>query len=130
MTNPFYKSTKWKNKRERVLRRDEYLCQECKRYGRSRAATTIHHINPLENRPELALVSWNLVSLCGSCHDSMHDRTTRELTAAGLRWAERAEAARLTEETMLNGAGPKGARPVGFLPGEVQGYPPSHPLVE
>ncbi|MFN0222121.1 HNH endonuclease [Paenibacillus sp. KR2-11] len=89
MTNPFYKTRQWTNKRERILRRDSYLCQECKRYGRSRQATTVHHINPLEKSPELALVSWNLVSMCSSCHDSMHDRVTDQLTDAGLRWQEK-----------------------------------------
>ena len=33
-TNPFYKSTKWKRKREKILRRDGYMCQVSKRYGK------------------------------------------------------------------------------------------------
>ncbi|MBO8164690.1 MAG: HNH endonuclease [Brevibacillus sp.] len=82
----FYKTAKWKNKRERILRRDQYLCQECKRYGRSTPATTVHHVYPLEQHPELALVSTNLISLCSACHDAMHDRNTGALTAAGERW--------------------------------------------
>ncbi|MNH78584.1 HNH endonuclease [compost metagenome] len=89
MPQQFYKSRKWKNKRERVLRRDEYLCQECKRYGKATPAATVHHCNPLEYYPELALVSWNLVSLCNPCHDTMHDRASHELTEAGNRWKER-----------------------------------------
>ncbi|GIP38318.1 HNH endonuclease [Paenibacillus sp. J31TS4] len=89
MPQSFYKSTRWKTKREKILRRDEYLCQECKRYGRSTAAATVHHINPLERHPELALVSPNLVSLCNPCHDKMHDRTTGVLTEAGERWREK-----------------------------------------
>ena len=86
---PFYKQNKWKDKRKSILRRDEYLCRECKRYGRSRTAQTVHHINPLEDYPELALVSDNLLSLCNSCHDTMHDRITRVLTEAGERWREK-----------------------------------------
>lgn len=85
----FYKQTKWKNKREKILRRDEYLCQECKRYGRSKPASTVHHIHPLEQYLELALVSTNLISFCSACHDSMHDRTTGVLTEAGQRWVEK-----------------------------------------
>ncbi|MEI7027145.1 HNH endonuclease [Paenibacillus sp. y28] len=85
----FYKSTKWLRKRETVLRRDEYLCQECKRYGRSTSATTVHHAHPLEQYPEFKLVSENLVSFCGACHDTMHNRTTDELTEAGERWKAR-----------------------------------------
>ena len=30
----FYKTAKWKNKRGKILRRDEYLCRECRRYGK------------------------------------------------------------------------------------------------
>jgi 5-methylcytosine-specific restriction endonuclease McrA len=85
----FYKSARWKNKREKIMRRDQYLCQECKRYGRTTAAQTVHHIHPLEQYPELALVSANLVSLCSACHDAMHDRTTGALTEAGERWMEK-----------------------------------------
>lgn len=85
----FYKRSSWKTKREKVLRRDQYLCQECKRYGRSTAATTVHHIHPLEHYPELALVSANLLSLCGACHDAMHDRKTGSLSELGWYWKER-----------------------------------------
>ncbi|NTW04543.1 MAG: HNH endonuclease [Peptococcaceae bacterium] len=85
----FYKSTKWKNKRAHILRRDEYMCRECKRYGKTAAATTVHHIYPLEHRPDLALVNENLVSLCNDHHEKMHNRLTGELTSSGLEWVER-----------------------------------------
>lgn len=85
----FYKSKRWRAKREKILRRDEYQCQECKRYGKTTAATTVHHINPLEQHSEWALLSWNLISLCGSCHDAMHDRDSRELTEKGIAWINR-----------------------------------------
>jgi 5-methylcytosine-specific restriction endonuclease McrA len=85
----FYKARAWINKRERVLRRDEYLCQECKRYGKGVQATTVHHINPLNQHPEWGLMSWNLVSLCEKCHDAMHDRKIGELTEKGKAWIKR-----------------------------------------
>lgn len=85
----FYKSSLWKNKRLKILRRDGYECRECKRYGKSVAATVVHHIFPLESYPEYRLVSANLYSCCGSCHGSFHDRITNELTAEGLRLLER-----------------------------------------
>lgn len=90
MAHPFYKSTKWLKKRERMLRRDEYLCQESKRYGKSETATTIHHIFPRDTYPELALVSENLVSLSDKWHNAMHDRVTNEITALGRDWQDRA----------------------------------------
>ncbi len=84
-----YKTQKWQRLRERVLRRDEYMCRECRRYGRTTPATTVHHIYPVEEHPEWKLASWNLISLCISCHDAMHDRNTGELTALGQSWADR-----------------------------------------
>jgi 5-methylcytosine-specific restriction endonuclease McrA len=89
----FYKTPAWLHRRESVLRRDEYLCQECKRYGRSTAATTVHHIIPLAwcliYNIALALNPKNLISLCGQCHNKMHDRDSDKLTALGLEWVKR-----------------------------------------
>lgn len=65
------------------------MCRECLRYGKSTPATTVHHINPLEHNKALALVSKNLISLCETCHNKMHDRDTHELTELGIAWVER-----------------------------------------
>ena len=89
MTKDFYKSTKWKTKRTNILKRDSYLCQECKRYGKTTGATTVHHVKPLEFNYELRLDSNNLISLCSVCHDKMHDRTNNELTDLGKKLIER-----------------------------------------
>ncbi|KEZ51341.1 HNH endonuclease [Metabacillus indicus] len=89
--NKFYKSSTWECKRIRILKRDLYECRECKRYGKKTAASTVHHINPLLDKPELRLATWNLLSLCNRCHDKMHDRTTDRLTTLGEWWVERAE---------------------------------------
>jgi len=85
----FYKTAKWKSKRENVLRRDEYMCRECRRYGRTTPATTVHHILPLEQRPDLKLNSQNLISLCEQCHNKMHDRGNDNLTELGKQWVDR-----------------------------------------
>ena len=71
-SNPFYITTKWKRKRAAILRRDKYLCQDCKRYGRTREAKEVHHIKFLEDFPELAYDDDNLVSLCSACHRKQH----------------------------------------------------------
>jgi 5-methylcytosine-specific restriction endonuclease McrA len=68
----FYKSKAWEKKRAAILRRDKYLCQECKKYGRTTQAVTVHHIQHLEDRPDLALENTNLVSLCQKCHNKAH----------------------------------------------------------
>lgn len=84
--NPFYKSKKWLNKRERILRRDNYMCRESARFGKTLPANTVHHIYPLELYPELAFESWNLISMNTSIHNSFHDRNTDEVIGSGLYW--------------------------------------------
>ena len=80
----FYTWQKWLNKREEILAYDKYECQTCRRvYHRYRKATTVHHVNHLKARPELALEAWyrdpathedrrNLISLCHDCHEEAH----------------------------------------------------------
>lgn len=85
----FYKTRKWERKRAAVLRRDEYLCQESKRYGKTEEATTVHHIYPVEQYPELAFEDWNLISLSEANHNRMHVRNTGEVTELGKWWQER-----------------------------------------
>ena len=68
----FYKRKEWKRKREQILRRDNYECQKCKQEGRYSRAECVHHIHHIEDRPDLALVDWNLVSLCNNCHNQEH----------------------------------------------------------
>ncbi|WP_251638918.1 HNH endonuclease [Sporosarcina sp. NCCP-2716] len=89
MVNPFYKSSRWLKKRDRALRRDHYECQECKRYGKATPATTVHHILPVQDYPQYRLLLANLLSLCSTCHNQMHDRVTDALTEKGIRWQER-----------------------------------------
>ena len=64
----FYASTAWKRIRKAALIRDHYLCQRCRR----RPANTVHHIQPREEYPELALVLDNLQSVCTICHNREH----------------------------------------------------------
>lgn len=72
MENKKYNSTKWKKKRLSILRRDKYLCQRCKRFGRNVAATTVHHIKHWDEFPELAFSNENLMSVCYQCHAYFH----------------------------------------------------------
>lgn len=80
MTDNFYKSKKWIRKRLSILRRDEYKCQECKKYGRIREAKIVHHIKEIDIHPELALIDDNLLSLCRECHNKAHpEKGTKSL---------------------------------------------------
>lgn len=67
-----YKTKRWKLKQKQILKRDGYLCQECKRYGKRVEARAVHHIKTVEEYPELAFTSGNLISLCTSCHNKKH----------------------------------------------------------
>lgn len=67
-----YNGKKWKHKRECILRRDGYLCQKCRKYGRIVEAQTVHHIKHVDKYPELAYEDNNLVSLCNKCHNKEH----------------------------------------------------------
>lgn len=67
-----YKNKKWQKKRAAILRRDGYLCQECRKYGRKTEAVTVHHIKHADTNPELIYTDSNLISLCNSCHNKQH----------------------------------------------------------
>jgi 5-methylcytosine-specific restriction enzyme A len=86
---PFYNSKQWKRKRQVVLKRDEYKCRECKRYGKGTPAKVVHHIFPLEDYPEHKLNSNNLISLCNACHEQMYDRVNKVMKEKGIQWMER-----------------------------------------
>ncbi len=81
--DPFYKLPRWVRLRAAILRRDGYMCQVARRYGKRAEASTVHHIFPRELFPEYQWEPWNLVSLSAEAHDHMHDRTGCDLSAAG-----------------------------------------------
>lgn len=80
----FYVSKYWKSKRKEILERDHYECQRCKgtfiieskpiKHITITKATCVHHIVPLKDNFNLALVNDNLVSLCFNCHEIVEER--------------------------------------------------------
>lgn len=84
-----YHSRRWKLTRERVLRRDGYLCRESARFGKRVPAETVHHIYPVSRYPELAWLDWNLISLSLAAHNAMHNRDDNEITEAGKAWQQK-----------------------------------------
>ncbi len=79
----FYKWKRWEKVRAEVLEMDRCECQKCRGRHRYRRADTVHHVNHLKVRPDLALEIWywdsythskkrNLVSLCHQCHEEVH----------------------------------------------------------
>lgn len=85
----FYKSVRWKRKREAILRRDGYMCQVSARYGKRIPADTVHHIFPREQYPEYAWESWNMIAVSRKVHDELHDRATGALTEKGMELLKR-----------------------------------------
>lgn len=84
-----YKSHRWLQLRESILRRDKWRCREAARYGKRVQATTVHHIYPVEDFPGWQWEPWNLIAVSGEAHNSFHDRVTGKLTAAGIAWQQR-----------------------------------------
>lgn len=68
--------------RWRKLRRSQLslrpLCEMCAKQGRTRSATEVHHIRPVQEgasyieKEHLAYDPGNLLSLCHECHVSIH----------------------------------------------------------
>lgn len=79
-----YNSNKWKHLARAVMRRDGYMCQLSKRYGKSVPAEVVHHIFPADEYPEYAYEPWNLIALSRKMHNTLHDRNTDALTAEGV----------------------------------------------
>lgn len=89
ITDSFYRSKRWEEKRRKILRRDGYICQLSKRYGKMVQADTVHHIFPREYYPEYEWEDWNLISLSSAQHNRLHDRKTHELTEEGMKLLEK-----------------------------------------
>ena len=85
-TNPFYRTAAWQRAREAALMRDHYMCRDCMEryeqgYGiRPQRAQMVHHLIPVERRPDLALELSNLISLCYRCHERRHPEKRSERT--------------------------------------------------
>ena len=86
-----YNSTKWKRLARAIMRRDGYMCQLSKRYGKSVPAEVVHHIFPADEYPEYAYEPWNLIALSRKMHNTLHDRNTDALTAEGIALMTRAK---------------------------------------
>ena len=64
----FSKSGRWRGVRLRILIRDGWRCTTCGKDIRGKGQANVDHIIPRRQRPDLALSSSNLTSLCHACH--------------------------------------------------------------
>ena len=65
--NDYLKSDAWKRKRYVVLKRDNWRCVYC-----GARATQVHHKKYAKYNIGKEPIEW-LVSVCGPCHDSLHN---------------------------------------------------------
>ena len=68
----YLKSLAWWHKRREALERDNKICQNC-----GQAATEVHHTSYQTVGNECLE---DLISLCSSCHSSLHEQRNREKT--------------------------------------------------
>lgn len=71
----FYKSRAWHTARQRVLARDNHICQVCwQQCHKATLADTVHHRVPISEDWNRRLDMTNLISLCAGCHNQIHAR--------------------------------------------------------
>lgn len=80
----FYKSRAWMDLASEVLEEQHNECQECLKKGILTKADTVHHVNYVKDRPDLALSKYyideagqeqrNLIAICKRCHNVVHKR--------------------------------------------------------
>jgi 5-methylcytosine-specific restriction endonuclease McrA len=75
--NELLKTPEWKNKRDKILKRDNYTCRHC---GKTDTILQVHHKYyhkyPNGTRPK----PWDypdeaLITLCDNCHKRVHQTT-------------------------------------------------------
>lgn len=79
-----YYCKRWRQLAAKAMRRDGYMCQISKRYGKRVPAEVVHHIYPADEYPEYGYCLWNLISLSRAAHNRLHDRDNNALTEEGL----------------------------------------------
>jgi 5-methylcytosine-specific restriction endonuclease McrA len=65
--NEYLKSDEWRRKRYVVLKRDNWRCVYC-----GAPATQVHHKKYAKRNIGKEPIDW-LVSVCNTCHDSIHN---------------------------------------------------------
>ena len=62
---------RWQKTREKIKDRDYYLCAYCLAHGKiTYSELEVHHIVPIEERPDLAYEEDNLITLCEKDHEA------------------------------------------------------------
>lgn len=84
----FYKTKQWIRTRAYIVDRDKNECQPCKDRGLVTINNLIvHHIEPIEFKPNAALDENNLITVCIGCHNYIHANAF-DHTCAKNKWAD------------------------------------------
>lgn len=84
ISQKIYNSTRWKNLRRAYLM-EHPLCEMCLSEGITTPACEVHHIRHINvgndelEMMDIAYDPLNLMSLCSSCHDKIHNKKPRIL---------------------------------------------------
>ncbi|MFR3569540.1 MAG: HNH endonuclease [Paraclostridium sordellii] len=70
----FYSSDPWRLKREKIKDKDNGCCLLCLNKHRSKPMDTVHHIIELKEDWNKRFEEDNLISLCESCHQVVHNK--------------------------------------------------------
>ena len=78
----FYKSKQWIQLKTEVLEEHHNECYICRQQGKITRADTVHHVNYVREKPQLALSKYyidnngnkqlNLIPICKACHNKVH----------------------------------------------------------
>ena len=78
----FYKSKQWIQLKTEVLEEHHHECYICRQQGKITRANTVHHVNYVREKPQLALSKYyidnngnkqlNLIPICKACHNKVH----------------------------------------------------------
>ena len=73
----FYNSPAWKALRNYKFGAADGLCERCLAKGIVRAGREVHHIIPIEQDYSKRLELNNLILVCPSCHQELHERDSQ-----------------------------------------------------
>lgn len=78
----WYKTARWQRLRWKVLARDLFTCQKCRKTETNTALLVADHIKPHKGDPILFWDEANIQCLCKRCHDSEKQREERSRKVA------------------------------------------------
>lgn len=70
-----YRKKAWREKREEILQRDNYMCQCCGRHASESVVLHVHHLTYIRGCQPWDYPAYALQTLCAGCHSGEHGHT-------------------------------------------------------